>query len=200
MTLQEALDYYADQLIIQYNSLPKASATIKCLVNNALCDGLTFQLQDAFDLNTAAGEQLTILGKIVGVPRLIFGLDLGHEFFNFTRYSGTPASNGFNRWTTPIDTKLISRWRTDTSYTTTDFELRGLINLKIIYNNAYESLGTVKPQLYNIFAGDIDVVDNLDSTITYKVKQPYYNVGVICTFLGNILPKPMGVGITVVNV
>ncbi len=200
MTLDEALTYYANQLIIQYNSLPKASQTIECLVNNAVCDGLIFQLEDAFNLDTAAGQQLTILGKIVDVPRLIFGLDLGHEFFNFTRYAGIPASNGFNRWTTPNDTMLLSRWRTDTSYTATDFELLALIKLKIMYNNYYTSLGTIKAALYDVFAGDIDIVDNLDFTITYNFKQPYYNVATICTFLGNILPKPMGVGITVVQV
>lgn len=200
MTNAETLEYYAQQLIIQYAELPKAKATIKCLVNSATCDGLIFSLQNAFDLNTASGEQLTILGRIVGVPRLIYGLDLTHEFFNFTRYSGTPASNGFNRWTTPTDSMLIARWRTDTSYTTTDFELLALIKLKIMYNNYYTSLKTIKEALYSTFGSLIDVVDNLDTTITYNISQPYHNVATICTFLGNVLPKPMGVGITVVQV
>lgn len=200
MTLNEALVYYSDQLIIQYKELPKATETIQCLANNAVCDGLIFSLQDCFNLDTASGQQLTILGRIVNVPRLIFGLDLSHEFFNFTRYSGTPASNGFNRWTTPNDTFLLSRWRTDTSYTATDFEMLALIKLKIMYNNYYTSLGTIKPALYNLFAGAIDVVDNLDTTITYNFMQPYHNVATICAFLGNILPKPMGVGINVVQV
>ena len=200
MTLSEALDYYANQLIIQYAKLPKAEDTIKCLVNNAVCDGLVFSLQDAFNLDTASGQQLTILGKIVGVPREIFGLDLTHEFFNFTRYSGVPASFGFNRFSTPNDTYYISRWQTTASYTTTDFELLALIKIKIIANNNYTSLKTIKEALYEIFEGAIDVVDNLDYTITYNLQSPYHNVGTICDFLDNILPKPMGVGINIINV
>lgn len=200
MTIEEALEFYSSQLIIQYNSLPKATDTIKCLVNNAVCDGIIFQLQDAFNLETASGNQLTILGKVVGVSRLVFGLDLAHEFFNFTRYDGIPDSNGFNRWSTPTDAELISRWRTNTSYTATDFELRALIKLKIIYNNYYTSLKSIKEALYAAFSGDIDIVDNLDMSIEYKIKNPYYNVGIVASFFGNIFPKPMGVAITVTQI
>lgn len=200
MTLNEALQYYADQLIIQYKTLPKATDTIKCLANNAVCDGLIFQFPDAFDLELASGQQLTILGKIVGVSRNIFGLDLAHEFFNYSSWAGVPASNGFNSWTTPTDSMLFANWRTDATYVLTDFELRALIRLKIMYNNYYTSLSVIKNALYGVFAGDIDVVDNLDSTITYNVKQPYYNVGTVSGFLGNIFPKPMGIGINIVQV
>lgn len=200
MTTAEALEYYSRQLIIQYAELTKAKATIKCLTNNSVCDGLIFSLQNAFDLETASGEQLTNIGRIVDVSREIFGLDLTHEFFNFTLYVGTPASNGFNTWATVPDEKLIARWRTDTIYTATDFEMLALIKLKIIYNNYYSSLKNIKEALYATFEGAIDVVDNLDSTITYNISQPYYNVGTIATFLGNIFPKPMGIGISVVQV
>ena len=193
----DLLDYYQDQLIVQYKTLAKAQQTIRCLANNAICDGLPLQIQPSFALNTASGNQLTILGRIVGVPRNIQGLDLTHQFFNFTRYAGIPASNGFNRWITPVDSMLISTWHTNTSYTVTDFELRALINLRIIYNNAYESLYFIKNGLYGIFGSSIDVVDNKNTTITYNLQQPYYNVADVCSFLGNILPKPAGVGITI---
>lgn len=199
MTLQEAFDYYTNTLITQYRDKSKAIQTIECLVNCAFCDGLPLQFNEAFDLDTAAGEQLTLLGRIVGVPRNIYGLDLTHEFFNFTRYSGTPASNGFNRWTTVADSYLISRWRTNATYVTTDFELRALINLKIIYNNSYKSLGVVKESLYNVFGGLIDIVDNVDFTLTYNFYSPYHNVGTICNYLSTILPKPMGVSVSIVN-
>ena len=135
MTVNDALTYYSNQLIIQYNSLTKATLTIQCLANCAICDGLVFQLQNAFVLNTATGNQLTILGKIVGVPRNIYGLDLTHSFFNFTNYSGVPASNGFNSWLTVTDTYLLASWTTTATYVTTDFELLALIQLRIAYNN-----------------------------------------------------------------
>ena len=200
MTNADLLTYYQNRLIVQYKNLPKAQQTIACLSNRATCDGLFLSLANCFNLNTATGNQLTILGKIVGVPRNIYGLDLVHTFFNFTNYSGVPASNGFNNWTTVTDADLIANWQSNAIYTTTDFEMLTLIRLRIMYNNYYPSLGKIKNALYSTFNGSIDVVDNLNTTITYNFKQPYYNVSAVCNFLGNILPKPMGVGITINNV
>ncbi len=200
MTLEEALAYYVDTLILQYKTLDKAQQTIECLVNCAYCDGLPLQFPSVFDLDTASGDQLTILGKIVGVPRSIFGLDLTHEFFNYSSWAGTPASNGFAAWGSPNSTYLFSTWQTNATYTTTDFELRTLIQLRIMYNNYYKSMQIIKEAIYETFGSGINIVDNLNYTITYQMTAPYYNVGTICTYLGNILPKPMGVGISVSNV
>lgn len=200
MTLQDAITYYQNTLIAQYRTQTKALQTIQNLVNCAYSDGLPFQFSGAFNLATATGAQLTIIGKIVGVPRNIFGLDLTHQFFNYSRWAGLPASNGFNRWGAANNTFLFARWQTTATYTVTDFEMAALIKLKIIYNNNFESLSSVKQALYTIFAGGIDIVDNKDYSITYNVKAPYYNVGTVCSFVGNILPKPMGVTLNVVQV
>ncbi len=164
MTLQEALDYYANTLIVQYRTLPKATQTIECLANCAYCDNLPLEFLNAFDLDTASGNQLTILGKIVGVPRNIYGLDLTHEFYNFTRWTTVPASNGFARWGALNSTYLFSRWRTSATYVTTDFELRALIQLRIVYNNYFKSMGFIKPALYEIFNGGIDIYDYASGT------------------------------------
>lgn len=200
LTVQQALNYYASQLIIQYNGLPNAAQTIECLANCSVCDGLIFQLQNAFNLGTAIGNQLTIIGKIVGVPRQIYGLNLTSTFFNFSNWSGQPASVGFNNWTTPVDPDQIAQWQTTASYTPTDAEMFALIKLKIIQNNYYESLGYVIPALYGVFGNSISLVDNLNTSITYNFKNPYHNVGSVCSFLGNIVPKPMGVAITYNNI
>ena len=197
MTTQQLLNYYHSQLIIQYNGLPNAQQTIDCLVNCAICDGLIIQLQTAYNLNIAVGNQLTTLGRIVGVPRLIYGLDLTDTFFNFSNWSGLPASVGFNTWPTPSDPNFFAQWQTTTTYTATDFEMLALIKLRIMYNNYYTSLGTIKNALYATFNGGIDVVDNFNTTIAYNFKNPYHNVAAICNFLGNIVPKPMGVGISI---
>lgn len=197
MSYTDVQEYYTDQLIVQYQDKPKARATIQCLINNSLVDGLIFQLQDCYDLDTAVGEQLTIIGEIVGVPRNIYGLDLVHTFWNYTRFTGSLTSVGWGRYLSQPDPDLWTRYLTNATYVTTDFELRSLIALRIIYNNAYESLYYVKNQLYAQFKGSIDIVDNKNSTITYNVKQPYYTVATIGSFLGNIFPKPAGIGITV---
>lgn len=151
-------DYYANLLIYQYRGLPKAFQTIEMVVNQALCDGLFFLFPTAFNLNTAVGAQLTIIGAIVGVPRNVLGINPYAVYFNFTRSQGTPASNGFNRATTPIDPDFILRAQVQTTYTLTDFEMVNLIRLKIIYNNTFSSFSQLKKSLYNTFAGAIDIV------------------------------------------
>ena len=200
MTTSDLLNYYSNLLIVQYNSLPKATQTIKALANCNVCDGFFLQLQSAFNLNTAVGNQLTIIGKIVGVPRNIIGLDLVDTFFTFSNWSGQPASVGFNTWATPTDADKIASWQTNVVYTPTDFEMLALIKLKIITNNRYTSLGQIIPLLYSYFGTSISLVDNFNTSITYNFKSPYHNVGSIASFLGNIVPKPMGVAISYSNI
>jgi hypothetical protein len=197
LTIQQVLSYYSNLLIIQYNSLPKATQTIQALVNCNLCDDFFLDLQNAFNISTATGQQLTIIGKIVGVPRNIYGLDLVDTFFTFSNWTGQPASVGFNTWTTPTDTDKIASWLSTTVYTPTDFEMLALIRLKIMRNNYYTSLGKIIPALWNIFGSGVALVDNLNTSITYNFQSPYHNVAAVASFLGNICPKPMGVAITI---
>lgn len=60
--------YLANLLIIQYHDKPKAAATIKTIGSLFPVD-LLFQVRDAFDINTATGVCLDVLGKYVGVKR-----------------------------------------------------------------------------------------------------------------------------------
>lgn len=159
-------NYYANLLIYQYRGLPKAFQTIQMVVNQALCDGLFFLFPAAFNLNTAVGAQLTIIGKILGVPRSIFGINPYAVYFNFTRSQGMPASVGFNRATTPVDPDFILRAQVQNTYTLNDFEMLNLIRLKIIYNNTFSSFSQLKIALYNTFAGAIDI-SSPDSGMTY---------------------------------
>jgi len=201
LTVQQVLNYYSNQLIIQYNSLPKATATIQALANCNVCDSFFLELQNAFNLNTAVGNQLTIIGKIVGVPRNIYGLNLTDTFFTFSNWTGQPASVGFNTWANGSpDPDKIASWLSTAVYTPTDFEMLALIKLKIMTNNYYTSLGQIMPALVAAFGTSIQLVDNFNTSITWNFSQPYHNVGSICQFLGYIVPKPMGVAITYNNV
>ena len=196
----EAINYYSDLLIIQYNGLPKAEATIKALTNCSVCDQFFFQLQNAFNLATASGDQLTIIGKIVGVPRQIYGLDLVDTFMTFTSWVGDPASVGYNDWNNQIAGDKWASWLSTAVYTPTDFEMLALIQLKIMANTYFTSLGQIVPPLFNIFGNAITLIDNFNTSITWQFQQPYHNVGSVAAFLGNIVPKPMGVAITYQNI
>ena len=61
-------EYLSNLLIIQYNNLPKASATIQA-VGADFPDDLIFAVRDGFSLETATGVQLDILGKYLGTDR-----------------------------------------------------------------------------------------------------------------------------------
>lgn len=163
---QQLQTYYIGLLILQYAGLPKFTQFIQLIVNSALIDGLFLQFPEAFNLQTAVGAQLTILGEIVGVPRNVYGINPYAVYFNFTRYAGSPTSIGFNRWTTLVDPDNIARWQVNTSYTLTDFELRSLIYLKIVYNNLSNSFGQLKNGLYKYFHGQIDILAP-DQSATY---------------------------------
>ena len=154
----ELLVYYQSLLILQYAGLPKFQQFIQLVVNQALCDGLFLQLGSCFNLSTAVGNQLTLIGTILGVPRNVRGYNPNAVYFNFTRASGTPASVGFNRATTPVDPDYFMRAQVQATYTLTDFEMRSLIQLKIVYNTAYSSFRGLKNALYTQFKGGIDIV------------------------------------------
>lgn len=72
MTTQEIINYYANLLILQYKEKPKAYATIQALVTGVIMDQLPVAVQDAFNLDTAVGVQLDVLGKYAGVSRTVY--------------------------------------------------------------------------------------------------------------------------------
>lgn len=70
-TSQELQNYYADLLILQYKTQPKARATIKALIQELYGSGSPLQIVNGFDIETATGKQLDILGKYIGLGRQV---------------------------------------------------------------------------------------------------------------------------------
>lgn len=66
--------YYADLLILQYIGKPKANATIQAIVEPVIMDMLPLKVQNAYEIGTAEGVQLDVIGKYVGVSRHGYGL------------------------------------------------------------------------------------------------------------------------------
>jgi hypothetical protein len=70
MTTDELATYYANLLILQYLQKPKAYAMVKALVTPLIMDQLPLLVQDAFNIDTAVGVQLDVIGKYVGARRV----------------------------------------------------------------------------------------------------------------------------------
>lgn len=69
MTNEELATYYANLLILQYLGKPKAYATVVAQVTPVFIDQLPVAVQDAFNVETAVGVQLDVLGDYVGASR-----------------------------------------------------------------------------------------------------------------------------------
>lgn len=74
MTNDELAEYYSNLLILQYHEKAKAIATIQAQVTPIIMDQLPIAVQDAFDIETAIGVQLDVLGDYVGASRNTYTL------------------------------------------------------------------------------------------------------------------------------
>lgn len=74
MELKKIQKYYEDLLIIQYKTQPKARATIGALVSQT---GIPSAIINGFDLNTAEGKNLDIIGQYIGLKRIVKALVIG---------------------------------------------------------------------------------------------------------------------------
>lgn len=73
MTTAAIAKYYADLLILQYIGKPKAYAMITATVTPVLIDQMPVAVQNAYEITTAVGVQLDVIGKYVGVSRSGYG-------------------------------------------------------------------------------------------------------------------------------
>ena len=85
--LTEIINYYVNLLIIQYHDRPKAKSEIELFVKELFADGLIFELQNAFEIDTAVGIQLDILGEYVGVDRILRGYLVNRQYFQLATYT-----------------------------------------------------------------------------------------------------------------
>lgn len=74
MTDQQIINYYANLLILQYAGKPNAYSFIQMLVTPQISGQLVLATENAFELGTAVGVQLDVIGKYANVSRSGFGL------------------------------------------------------------------------------------------------------------------------------
>lgn len=88
MTLRELTDYYATLLAYEYRGLPNATRQMRLYAKQAVGDLLAQSIRDAFNLNTAVGAQLDVLGKYLGTPRQL-SPGLTKSYFGLWDYTST---------------------------------------------------------------------------------------------------------------
>ena len=163
---KQLIEYYQDLLIVQYHDKPKAKAMIKAEMEETLANLLEIQVRDAFDVDTAVGVQLDIIGKWVGVDRIFKGQMFDNKsWFSLTRYNEptNPLQGGFSRFDN-FDTLeggfLTYDFIVSTRNQINDTDFRMLIKLKIIRNNIKHSPKDIDEAMYKLFADTLYTVWN----------------------------------------
>jgi hypothetical protein len=198
--IQTTKEYYVDLLLYQYNNLPKAKATIDLLVGAILVDLLPKDIETAFDLETAIGSQLDIIGEYIGLNRVI-NATITRDYFTFEDEQNNAAELfGFTNYTDPLlNAEVVLNAYIDASRITSalnDSEYRILLKLKSIINRSNNSMYEISDILYGFFGTDIILYDQLDMSLFYFVKSTISKI-ILIAASQNILPKPMGVEISI---
>lgn len=207
MLTQEVIEFYSDLLIVQYATLSNAIKTVQTYVGALVQNQIIDQVDNSFDLTTAVGNQLNILGTYRGVNRQVFGLASG-SYWSMIPYPD-PAPNSYLGWVAYSDAAPTWNWLQYQDSTTfsvgsilTDTQMRRLIQFKAAIQSAPFVLGAIDDILYSTFGIYANLVDNKDMTITYQHQtadpDPDGLWGIVV--LANALPHPSGVAVNIVNI
>ena len=193
--LENTIEYYKNLLIIQYKNKEKARATIDLLVRTTLSDNIASQVLDGYDIETAIGKQLDVLGKYIGANRFYTDIT-GGNFFSMSTYAtvNTDTASGFTDYANFNSDSggFLSYTNGSSAQSLTDDDYRTILKLKIVQNNSDHSNGSIDDGLYTFFAQDVIMSDTQNMKISYFVSGANRNIAVIAA-TKNILPRPMGV-------
>ena len=200
--LETSIEYYKDLLLYQYINLPKARATIGLLVSQALVDLLPLEMSSAFDIETATGAQLDILGEYIGFDRYVIGA-VARNYFTADDYNTQITDGfGFTDYTKPsqnANATFYSYINYNKLTALDDSEYRLLLKLKIILNTSQMSLYDIVTMIKSYFGDSIVVGDGANMWLYYFVSSSISRIALIAYNEG-LLPKPMGVGISMFSV
>lgn len=193
----EIIDYYENLLIVQYHNKPKAQATIRALIEEAIASGILFDIRDGYDVETAVGVQLDVIGKYVGVDRFYEGQDLD-GYFAFTDYDEVTPDAGKRGFSEYSDyTSKEGKWLVYDNTLAIDLALndddfRILIKLKIVQNNSDHSHKSIDDSIFSAFGSDV-IPDSTGNMVMYYF-VPYTKSEILKVAIQKeILPRPMAV-------
>jgi hypothetical protein len=205
MNIADLVEYYRDLLIIQYNNQPKAKATIELFSRALLANGIFLDIEQAYDIDTAVGVQLDVIGKYVGVDRYWQKVDLVNYFSLETYAEASPSSPprwGFCTYDTFEDFAyngtLVYGDIVASSNALSDDDFRVLIKLKIIQNNSNYSRGSIDEEMWNFFGATVRPESNGRMAMAYFITALQTPL-IQAILFKELLPRPMGVQLAAVN-
>lgn len=204
-TPEELVTYYQNLLIIQYKRSVKAFQTIGALSTEVVADNIYQQVEAAFDVTTAIGNQLDILGAYVGAHRLLANFISSDQFMAFPFYANIHADLvvGFAQYA-DVDPPM-GYWllyvTIGTSYILTDGQMQSLIQYLIAVHASDHTNASIDLIFEQFFGQYVTLTDNADMTLTYThdATNDPFQLFAIVDFIG-ALPHPAGVEINVVTI
>ena len=195
--INATVDYYNNLLLYQYQGLTKAKATIDLLIRQSIADLVPLDVRDAFNIDTAVGPQLDILGKYIGFSRRVLS-QLPRDYFKLADYT-TPlaAVTGFTEYVTVINpTSVFLRYSmlAESFSDLDDEDYRLMLKIKIVLNSTDNTLKSITDILNEFFGSDLICYDAKDMSISYVVKPIAEKIALLFASQ-NALPKPQGVGL-----
>jgi len=191
-------DDYAKLLILQYYNKPKAYAEIKTIAdefeNNV---NLLKSFDQAFDIDYAVGNQLDIIGKIIGISRTVPSI-IPKNFFGF---SDNPAMYGFaDKFNNsivayPFANKFEPLY-SDLKLNDTDY--RFFIKAKISKNTVNARMSSdngdsILDVINYLFEGKAFVIDNRNMSLTLYIDDSFDSTKISYIKQLDLLPKPQAV-------
>lgn len=176
------------------------SGTLTQLITNlAQYVDQTVNFDNFFDfiwnVDTAQGHGLDVWGRIVGVSRTL-ELTVGN-YFGFEE--GSPNSDTFGPGG---ESSFYSGVPSTNNFTLTDSAYRTLIFAKALANICDGSIKAINQLLINLFQGspgNAYVTDDGGMQMTYTFGFPLSPVQQAIVFSSGVLPKPVGVAVTIVT-
>ena len=189
---------YVNLLIKQYWEKPKANAEIefKAGVWNKTYEWID-SFTEEFDIDTATGDRLDIIGRIVGISRIV-PFVVAKIAFGFNENAN---ARGFDDKFTPLVDRAPFQDKFERAYTTLqldDLAYRFFIRAKISRNTGSPYLVddrglSIQESVNALFEGSAYVIDKKDMTLVLYVSPTFNFERLLAIIRLNLLPKPQGV-------
>ena len=189
---------------MQYRDKPKAIAHTGNVLSAGMIYDTAIAVRDGFNIETAIGAQLDIIGKWLGVGRTITGTTFTRAYYGYALYGDTTPFL-FNPMllygVEPPDAQFRDyKESTQSLYDLTDEEYRVILKLAIVRNTSNASVKTIDDILNVLFGTECYFIDRMNMTVvSYMVGTKWSRVFGIAKSSG-LLPNPAGVGTALVVV
>jgi len=194
-------EYYANQLILQYISKPKARETIKAIARNKF---INFGNIGAWrHLDVAEGDALIALAELFGISGFYDGVDYAMKYFAVKAYrqggNVTPYQEGFQTYNSAKDGFFLKYSDVKSNAVLVNlsvFELRGMIRMRALYFTSDFGATAIQDVLDSYYPGCYISEKTSPPTIIYNVLKRY-NILFGLLMAKRYILKPDGVAVEV---